>query len=246
VTRRAALRTGAYGSAAVMVGGLGAAGAQAATRVPEIQAAEQATRAYDFNQGWLFGGVYTPGAELTGHNDSRFAHITVPHTVVPLSWADWDHRTWEKRWIYRKHFTGRPSPARVRASAAHLRRGDDRRDRRAQRHHARHPTRAVTSPEPLSSPITCGRVPTSSRSSSTGTGSTSRPTPCPAAPTPSTTCRIIYLTFARGVAGQRHSSQQRWPLARSATSCRPFTTSTWSADPSREMALGMSNPRGIC
>jgi hypothetical protein len=45
VTRRAALRTGAYGSAAVMVGRLGAAGGQAATRVPEIQAAEQATRA---------------------------------------------------------------------------------------------------------------------------------------------------------------------------------------------------------
>jgi beta-galactosidase len=108
VSRRTALRTGVYGSAAVMVGGLGAARAQAAARLPGIQAAEQATRAYDFNQGWLFGGVYTPGAELTGHNDSRFAHITVPHTVVPLSWADWDHRDWEKRWIYRKHFTGAP------------------------------------------------------------------------------------------------------------------------------------------
>jgi beta-galactosidase len=30
----------------------------------------------------------------------------VPHTVVPLSWADWDHLRWEKRWIYRKHFAG--------------------------------------------------------------------------------------------------------------------------------------------
>jgi beta-galactosidase len=106
VSRRAALRTGVYGSAAVMAGGLGTVAAHAATRPAGARAAAPATRSYDFNQGWLFGGVYTPGAELTGHNDSRFAHITVPHTVVPLSWADWDHRDWEKRWIYRKHFTG--------------------------------------------------------------------------------------------------------------------------------------------
>ena len=102
-----------YGSAAVFVCGVGsAAAAQAATRAIGVtgaigaEAAEQATRSYDFNQGWLFGGEYTSGAELPGHNDSRFAHVTVPHTVVPLSWADWEHGAWEKRWIYRKHFTG--------------------------------------------------------------------------------------------------------------------------------------------
>jgi beta-galactosidase len=107
VSRRTALRTGMYGSAAVIVGGLGStAAAQAATRATGTQAAEQATRSYDFNQGWLFGGEYTSGAELPGHNDGRYAHVTVPHTVVPLSWADWDHGAWEKRWIYRKHFTG--------------------------------------------------------------------------------------------------------------------------------------------
>jgi len=133
MSRRAALRTGVYGSAAVVAGGLGIgaaaqpgtrgtgtqsaaqpgtwgtgtqSAAQAGTRGTGTQAAEQATRVYDFNQGWLFGGKYTAGAELPGHNDSRFAHVTVPHTVVPLSWADWDHRDWEQRWIYRKHFTG--------------------------------------------------------------------------------------------------------------------------------------------
>jgi beta-galactosidase len=107
VSRRTALRTGMYGSAAVIVGGLGStAAAQAATRATGTQAAERATRSYDFNQGWLFGGEYTSGAELPGHNDGRYAHVTVPHTVVPLSWADWDHGAWEKRWIYRKHFTG--------------------------------------------------------------------------------------------------------------------------------------------
>ena len=106
MSRRAALRTGVYGSAAVVVGGLAAPAAQAGTRAAGTQTAEQATRTYDFNQGWLFGGEYTAGAELPGHPDSRFAHVTVPHTVVPLSWADWDYLDWEKRWIYRKHFTG--------------------------------------------------------------------------------------------------------------------------------------------
>ena len=110
MSRRAALRTGMYGSAAVVAGGLGLPAAQAGTAqtgtTAASLAAEPTARAYDFNQGWLFGGQYTPGAERPGHNDSRFAHVTVPHTVVPLSWADWDHRAWEKRWIYRKHFTG--------------------------------------------------------------------------------------------------------------------------------------------
>ena len=106
MSRRAALRTGVYGSAVVMAGGLGMTAAQAATRATGSQQAEQATRTYDFDQGWLFGGEYTTGAELPGHNDSRFAHVTVPHTVVPLSWSDWDYGDWEKRWIYRKHFSG--------------------------------------------------------------------------------------------------------------------------------------------
>jgi hypothetical protein len=106
VSRRAALRTGVYGSALAMAGGgPGVTAARAGTEA-DARTAAQATRTYDFNQGWLFGGEYTAGAELPGHNDSRFAHVTVPHTVVPLSWADWDHRAWEKRWIYRKHCTG--------------------------------------------------------------------------------------------------------------------------------------------
>ena len=89
MSRRAALRTGVYGSAAVVAGGLGIgaaaqpgtrgtgtqaaeqpgtwgtgtqAAAQAGTRGTGTQAAAQATRVYDFNQGWLFGGKYTAGA----------------------------------------------------------------------------------------------------------------------------------------------------------------------------------------
>ena len=63
-------------------------------------------RGYDFNQRWLFGGVYVAGSEQPGHADADFAPVTLPHTVTPLSWSDWDHRAWEKVWIYRKHFPG--------------------------------------------------------------------------------------------------------------------------------------------
>jgi beta-galactosidase len=59
---------------------------------------------YDFNQGWLFGGAYVSGAEGPAYADRGFAEVTVPHTVTPLSWGDWDPRSWQQTWIYRKHF----------------------------------------------------------------------------------------------------------------------------------------------
>ncbi len=58
-----------------------------------------------FNGGWLFGGRYVRGAEAPGFDDSGFTPITLPHTVTPLSWADWDPTSWEGVWIYRKRFT---------------------------------------------------------------------------------------------------------------------------------------------
>ena len=61
---------------------------------------------YLFNQDWLFGGKYTSGSEHPGFDDSGFTPVTVPHTVVPLSWGNWDSKSWEKVWIYRKHFDG--------------------------------------------------------------------------------------------------------------------------------------------
>ncbi len=64
----------------------------------------------DFNTGWLFGGIYTEGAAGPGYDDSGFTAITLPHTVTPLSWADWDHRSWENVWIYRRHFEWVPEP----------------------------------------------------------------------------------------------------------------------------------------
>ncbi|HEY1672074.1 MAG TPA: glycoside hydrolase family 2 TIM barrel-domain containing protein [Streptosporangiaceae bacterium] len=68
--------------------------------------AEPPAGTWDFNRGWLFGGQYVTGAEQAGYTDGAFAPVTVPHTVVPLSWGDWDHTTWENVFIYRKHFAG--------------------------------------------------------------------------------------------------------------------------------------------
>lgn len=65
---------------------------------------------YDFNSSWLFGGVYATGSADPGYDDTGFAQITLPHTVTPLSWGNWEHARWEKAWIYRKHF--RLSPVR--------------------------------------------------------------------------------------------------------------------------------------
>ena len=61
---------------------------------------------YELNQGWLFGGVYSDGSADPGYDDSRFSRVTLPHTVVPLSWGGWDPAAWEKIWIYRRHLDG--------------------------------------------------------------------------------------------------------------------------------------------
>ena len=56
------------------------------------------------NQGWLFGGEYTTGSEAPGFNDAGFEQVTIPHAVVPLGWNNYDNNTWNKVWIYRRHF----------------------------------------------------------------------------------------------------------------------------------------------
>ena len=67
-------------------------------------------RSYDFNQGWLFGGVYVAGSEQPGYHDAGFTQVTLPHTVTPLSWRGWDYTSWENVWIYRKHLAGADVP----------------------------------------------------------------------------------------------------------------------------------------
>ena len=60
------------------------------------------------NSNWLFGGQYMAGSESAFYDDSGFASVTLPHTVSPLSWRDWNPSTWQQVWIYRRHFTGGP------------------------------------------------------------------------------------------------------------------------------------------
>lgn len=57
-----------------------------------------------FNTGWLFGPA-EPGCTAPGWDDSGLTRVTPPHTVTQLSWRDWDPGTWERTWVYRKHFT---------------------------------------------------------------------------------------------------------------------------------------------
>jgi beta-galactosidase len=100
VSRRDLLRAGALGGASLT---LTPAAARAAT-TKKATASSGAT--YDFNQGWRFGGVYGDGSQEPGYPDHRYPLITLPHTVTPLSWGDWNPATWERTWIYRKHFSG--------------------------------------------------------------------------------------------------------------------------------------------
>jgi beta-galactosidase len=56
-----------------------------------------------FRAGWRFGPA-SDGSDLPGFYDSGFVSVTLPHTVTPLSWRDWDPAAWERVWAYRKRF----------------------------------------------------------------------------------------------------------------------------------------------
>jgi beta-galactosidase len=101
VTRRTLLQAGLIGGAGVaalpllaLVGG--------GTRTDE----QPASLAFSLNTNWLFGGQYREGSDSRFYDDSKFAPVTVPHTVIPLSWKNWDFPGWEQVWIYRRHFNG--------------------------------------------------------------------------------------------------------------------------------------------
>jgi beta-galactosidase len=105
LSRREVLRAGVLGSAAYA---LSSAPARAAAGAPQGKVKPAPTRpaTYDFNQGWRFGGHYVNGSQEPGHPDASYERVTVPHTVTPLSWANWAPAAWEEVWIYRKHFSG--------------------------------------------------------------------------------------------------------------------------------------------
>ena len=104
LSRRSALAGLTAGAAAVAGGSCAEDLLRGSGPRPVAAMLDDLVGSYDFNQGWLFGGPYVKGAESPGHDDSGYARVTLPHTVTDLSWAGWDYRTWERTWIYRKHF----------------------------------------------------------------------------------------------------------------------------------------------
>ncbi len=105
----------AWSALSVLVPGprAAAAGAEAtAETAAEVEATARSVRGpssvdVSFNTGWLFGPA-TAGSTLPGFDDSALATVTLPHTVTPLSWQNWDPATWEQVWVYRKHFDAPP------------------------------------------------------------------------------------------------------------------------------------------
>src|SRR5690348_10429371 len=91
-----------------LIGGAGVAALPLLTLVGGITRTDKqaAGLAFSMNTNWLFGGRYTSGSETSSYDDSNFAPVTVPHTVVPLSWKDWNYPAWQQVWIYRRHFSG--------------------------------------------------------------------------------------------------------------------------------------------
>ena len=68
-----------------------------------------AARVLSLNRDWRFGGRFVAGSTAHGFDDSRFARVNVPHTVVDLSWRNWEPSEWEDVFIYRRHFDVPPS-----------------------------------------------------------------------------------------------------------------------------------------
>jgi beta-galactosidase len=64
----------------------------------------QDARAISLDSGWLFGGKASADALAPGFDDREFAHVSLPHCAVPLSWQKWDPQSWEDVWIYRRRF----------------------------------------------------------------------------------------------------------------------------------------------
>jgi beta-galactosidase len=101
--RRAILRAGIGGATASLAAGCSITSSGAGLTAAS-QDAPSVGGVYSFNRGWLFGG-YAEGCADPWYDDSGFAEVTLPHTVTPLSWSEWDPDSWEAVWIYRKHFT---------------------------------------------------------------------------------------------------------------------------------------------
>ena len=75
------------------------------TRTARTAQAEAGSARYPLTSGWRFG-AYEPGAETVSYDDRHFAAVSVPHSVVRLSWRDWNPAAWQGVWVYRRHLPG--------------------------------------------------------------------------------------------------------------------------------------------
>jgi beta-galactosidase len=104
-SRRTVLRAGLIGGAAgaaalpVVLNGCSAGQAPSAAIPVDVVGYQDS----ELNHGWLFGGQYVIGSESQTYDDHAFQEVTLPHTVVPLSWHDWEPADWQGIWIYRRH-----------------------------------------------------------------------------------------------------------------------------------------------
>jgi beta-galactosidase len=95
---------------ASLIGGAGVAALPLLALVGSMSASQPppTNLIFSLNTNWLFGGQYNVGSEETFYDDSGFAPVTLPHTVTPLSWRNWNVNAWQQVWIYRRHFSGGP------------------------------------------------------------------------------------------------------------------------------------------
>ena len=102
ISRRTLLQAGLIaGAGAGAVPLLAVVGSIAPSNMPQ-----PTNLTFSLNSNWLFGGQYMAGSESSFYNDSGFAPVTLPHTVTPLSWRNWNAEAWQQMWIYRRHFSG--------------------------------------------------------------------------------------------------------------------------------------------
>ena len=102
ISRRTLIQAGLIGGAgAGALPLLALVGSIAPSNVPQ-----PTNLTFSLNSNWLFGGQYMAGSESSFYNDSGFAPVTLPHTVTPLSWRNWNAEAWQQMWIYRRRFSG--------------------------------------------------------------------------------------------------------------------------------------------
>ncbi len=63
-----------------------------------------AVHSFSLDRGWLFGGEFDGSGLNRLSGDRTFGTVSLPHCVSELSWQNWNPESWEKVWIYRRHF----------------------------------------------------------------------------------------------------------------------------------------------